>query len=574
MKVSLLNHSAIVELDTSLEDPDLATNHPHLTELATDAPDTLQVKRFKTSASELELCVVSATFMQGERAPAVRWRAMGPLGRTLVFRRYVAIFTSRDTEDPEASARQLVEGLGWDDFDEALSAQAARWSDVWSRADVRLKGNPGVEQALRFNAYHLRCAADHDPRVSVGARALSGRAYEGHVFWDVEMFKLPFYLYTVPDIARSLLLYRHHTLPGARRRAAGLGGRGACFAWESAATGDDVTPRSIRLKSTGHEIPIFTGAQQLHVTSAVAHAVGQYWEATHDHDFMRSAGVELLVETARFWASRAVRGPRHFHLENVVGPDEYHHSVKDNAYTNWMARENLQHATRAVDWLSKDDPGAWAALAERCRITADEPGAWSEVGQALFCPGPNSEGVIEQFEGFFELEDYPLPREERFKAPVSRLFDWERINRMKLVKQADVLMLLHVLPDAFPREVIEANYRYYEPITDHASSLSPAIHAAIAARIGLLEDAERYWREALWLDLSDRMGNNALGIHPACMGATWQALLFGFLGVRFTESGPVSRPQALQTCPPRWREIALTLTWRGERHRVQLSRED
>jgi trehalose/maltose hydrolase-like predicted phosphorylase len=393
------------------------------------------------------------------------------------------------------------------------------------------------------------------------------------VFWDVEMFKLPFYLHTCPEVTRCLLLYRHHTLDGARRRARELGYRGACYAWESTVTGDDVTPSMIRLKTTATEIPIFTGTQQIHVTAGVAHAVWRYWEATGDEEFLRDAGVEILAETARFWISRGTREAGRVHIQGVVGPDEYHHSVDDNAYTNWMARFNLERAVEAVAWLRRAFPPAWDGLVERLALAPDEPQQWAAVAADLYCPGPNARGVIEQFAGFFDLEDYPLPTGERFKAPVSRLFDWDRINRLKLIKQADVLMLLHVFPEAFPPEVVAANYRYYEPITDHGSSLSPGIHAAVAARLGLREDAERYWRQSLTLDLSDVMANSALGVHPACMGATWQALLFGFLGVRFTDTGPRPDTEAGRRLPAAWRAVSLTLAWRGQVYPVEVARE-
>jgi trehalose/maltose hydrolase-like predicted phosphorylase len=570
--ISLANHSGTVELDASLEDPDLRRNHPHLTPLDHGEVDaSLEVRRFATQASGVEICMVARTILEGTERAAVRWRVPGEIGRMLTFRRYVAIATSSDTADPLIATIRHVQGLRWDDFEHAIAAHAARWNAVWKRADVRIPGSTATEQALRFNAYHLISAADHDPRVSVGARALTGRAYEGHVFWDVEIFKLPFYLHTVPEVARSLLLYRHNTLGGARRRARERGYRGASYAWESTSTGDDVTPRSIHLKTTGKEIPIFTGTQQIHVTAGVAHGVWRYWEATRDVQFMGDAGVEILVETARFWASRATPGPRHFHIREVVGPDEYHHSVNDNAYTNWMARFNLERALEAVAWMRQTAPNAWSALAERLNVSTEELSVWATVARELLCPIPNAQGVIEQFEGFFDLEDYALPREERFKAPIDRLFEWERINRMKLIKQADVLMLLHLFPGAFPLEVVAANYRYYEPITDHASSLSPGIHAAIAARIGLCDDAERYWRESLWLDLSDRMSNNALGVHPACMGATWQALVFGFLGVRFEESGPVR--EARSCLPSTWQRVELALTWRDRLHELACLRE-
>jgi alpha,alpha-trehalose phosphorylase len=572
--VDLDNHSGSVELDASLADPALATNHPHLVPLEAGGADPgLDVHRFTTLASNIEICLAARTILAGRDEDAARWQVPGTIGETLTFRRYVVVYTSRDVADPQRAALDHLRALRWEDFEAAMAAHATRWAAIWERADVRVAGSPATEQALRFNAYHLVIAAGRDPRVSVGARALTGRAYEGHVFWDVEIFKFPFYLHTRPEAAPSLVLYRHHTLEGARRRARELGYRGACYAWESTVTGDDVTPSSIRLKTTGKEIPIFTGTQQVHVTAAVAEAVWRYWEATRDHALLRDAGVEILAETARFWASRAARGPRHNHIRGVVGPDEYHHSVDDNAYTNWMARQNLEKAGEAVDWLAREFPDAWDALRERCGLARDEVEEWATVARDLYLPGPNDDGVIEQFAGFFDLEDYPLPREERFKAPISRLFDWDRINRLKLIKQADVLMLLHLFPEAFSREVVAANYRYYEPITDHGSSLSPGIHAAVAARLGLREEAERYWRESLWLDLSNTMGNSALGVHPACMGATWQALVFGFLGVRFTDAGPVPDPAAGTRLPASWRAVALTLGWRGRAHPVSVARE-
>ena len=573
--VCLENFSADVDIDASLTDPDLAGNHPHLTLLETgEAGAGFDVQRFTTQASALEICLAARTTLSGSGKDALRWQVPGTIGETLTFRRYVVVHTSRDGSEPLRAAVDHLKALRWEDFDDLLEAHAGRWGEVWKRTDARIDGSPATAQALRFNAYHLTSAADRDPRVSVGARAMTGRAYEGHIFWDVEIFKLPFYIHTFPEVARSLLAYRHHTLDGAQRRAQELGYRGACYAWESTVTGDDVTPQTIRLKTTGKEIPIFTGSQQLHVTAGVAHGLWRYWEATRDREFLRDAGVEILAETARFWTSRSSRGERNFHIRAVVGPDEYHHSVNDNAYTNWMARFNLERAVEAVEWMKREFPQAWGQLAERLALAPQEPQNWAAVAQDLYCPAPNAEGVIEQFTGFFDLEDYPLPREERFKAPINRLFDWDRINQLKLIKQADVLMLLHLFPEAFSREVVAANYRYYEPITDHASSLSPGIHAAIAARLGLREDAERYWRESLWLDLSNTMGNSSLGVHPACMGGTWQALVFGFLGVRFTEAGPECDPGASARLPQKWRAVALKLFWRGALHPVEIEREE
>lgn len=572
VRVSLDNHSAAVEIDVSLADPGLAANHPHLVPLPLQASDAgVELHCFKTHVSGYIICIAARSILLGHNEN-VRWDLQAMIGETLVLRRYVVVYTSRDTKDPQAAAVAHLRKQHWAEFDEAFSAHETRWGDLWHRADIVVPDRPATEQALRFQAYHLFIAADNDPRVSVGARTLSGRAYEGHVFWDVEVFMLPFYFHTRPDIARCLLLYRYHTLDAARRRSHSLGLRGACYSWESTVTGDDVTPSAILLKTQGKQIPIFTGDQQIHVTADVAYGVSRYFEATQDAAFMRDAGVEILIETARFWASRVVQEGSAYHIRGVVGPDEYHHSVNDNTYTNWMARFNLEKARWAVAWMQREDRSAWESLAGRVAFDNAEVETWSAVARALYIPAPNSEGVIEQFEGFFDLDDYSLPKEERFKAPISRLFEWDKINQLKIIKQADVLMLPHLFPDAFPHDVVAANYHYYEPITDHGSSLSPSIHAAVAARLGLNEDAERYWRQSLWLDLSNVMGNNVLGVHAACMGGTWQALVFGFLGIRFTEDGPVPDSAAASRLPRGWQKIALQLAWRGRMFPVEVQR--
>lgn len=538
--VSAENHWAEIAVSATLEDTQAPERHPHVERIEHLHEGELELVRYATRASGIDICIAART-------------ASTPDG----LRRFISVFKSGDGADPRAAALAHVRSLDWSRFDALVAAHAEAWSAFWQKADVRVAGRPAVEQALRFAAYHLRLPAGDDPRTSIGARTLTGRAYEGHVFWDVEIFMLPFFLHVEPARARTLLLYRHRTLEGARRRARELGYRGACFAWESSLTGDDVTPSRILLKSSGKEIPIFTGRQQIHVTADVAYAVWRYWEATGDDAFLDGPGAEILFDTARFWVSRAVRGPRRYHIRGVVGPDEYHHGVDDNAYTNWMARFNLERA-------------AW--VAENLKTGGAEADEWKGLARELHCPGPGANGVIEQFEGFFALGEHSLADEERFKAPLNRLFDWEQINRLKLIKQADVLMLPLLFPDSFSDAIVAANYRYYEPRTDQGSSLSPPVHAAIAARLGLAEDAERYWKRSLWLDLQNAMDNSMLGVHPAAMGGTWQALVFGFLGVRFADDGPRAHPRAAERLPRGWQAVELRLAWRGTTYHVRVAR--
>jgi alpha,alpha-trehalose phosphorylase len=572
LTVELENHSAMVELDASVDDPRLADKHPHLERIPVQGQSTgVEVLQFKTRISRQHIAIAARTTLVGSGRDALQWNVPARIGTRLLFRRYVTVYTSRDVQQPVQAALEHLRALEWDAFDAHVASHCVNWREVWRHADIRIADQPDVEQALRFNAYHLRIAADHDPRTSVAARTLSGRGYQGHVFWDVEMFMLPFFVHAYPDIARQLLLYRHHTLDGARQRARAMGCRGACYAWESTVTGEDVTPRIIRLKTSGKEIPIHTGIQQIHVTAGVAHGLWRYWEATGDEEFLREAGVEMLAETARFWTSRCTRENGAYHLHRVMGPDEYHYDVSDNAYTNRLARFNLEQAWRAADWLQRRSPRHWHELALRLALAPGEPGRWLRTARELYCPRPRSDGVIEQFSGFFGLEAYALPGEERLKPPVSRLFDAERVNRLQLLKQADVLMLLYLFSEDFSSEVVRANYDYYEPRTDHGSSLSPAIHAAVAARLGLREHAERYFHQSLSLDLSNRMGNSAAGVHAACMGGTWQALVFGLLGVRWTDAGVIV-PDEAALLPDGWSSVEMELAWRGTRHTVRVTR--
>ena len=571
VQVTCENHEASVELDASLPKSDLALEHPHLEPQPVDAPDGVEVRLYETKVSGYRIALATRGCVTAEPGERVYWQVEAKPGVPVRLRRYACVYTSRDAPDPVSAAISGVRTKRWDDFPQALAAHEAHWADYWSVADIRTENAAAAAQALRFNAYHLHIAADHDPRVSVGARTLSGRAYEGHVFWDAEIFMLPFYLHTRPDIARSLLLYRYHTLVGARRRAHELGYRGACYAWESTVTGADTTPRKIVLKTSGREIPIYTGFEQIHVTAGVAYGVSRYFEATQDAEFLRDAGAEILLDTARFWASRCVKGTHHYHLCGVTGPDEYHHTVNDNAYTNWMARLNLRQALWVDRWLARHFPDRRERLHAELALEAAETESWEEIARALYFPEPNEAGVIEQFEGYFDLRPYRLAEAERFRPPLERLFRAEEINASQLIKQADVLMLFFLFPEHFSRAQLDANYRYYEPRTDHGSSLSPPVHAALAARLGLAEEAWRYFRRGLWLDLANNMGNSTLGVHPACMAGVWQALVFGFLGVRFGDAGPMADPEAAQRLPPEWRAVDLSLVYRGQPHALRIT---
>jgi trehalose/maltose hydrolase-like predicted phosphorylase len=448
-----------------------------------------------------------------------------------------------------------------------LREHSRRWDERWTAGDIEIEGDASAQLALRFAIYHMIGGANpEDERVSIAARGLTGDAYAGHVFWDTEIFLLPFYTLTWPAAARALLMYRYHTLPAARAKAAAFGHRGAFYPWESADGGREATPRYVRGRN--HEaILIGNAAQEQHISADIAYAVWQYWQATGDDAFLLEAGAEIILETARFWASRAEPGTDgRFHLRGVIGPDEYHDAVDDNAYTNGMAQWNLECAIATAQCLRDQWPERWQELRDRLALTEEEEELWRRVGEGLGIPWGPDTGVIEQFAGFFDLEPIPIPSDGGRRVPMDVLLGPARTRASQVAKQADTLMLLALLPDRFPRAVQAANFQYYEARCGHGSSLSPAIHALVAARLGEMEAAERYFREAAGIDLEDGMGNASEGVHMAALGGLWQAVVFGFAGVSLRPEGLELAPRL----PASWQSLRFRVQWHGRQVAVHL----
>jgi trehalose/maltose hydrolase-like predicted phosphorylase len=363
-------------------------------------------------------------------------------------------------------------------------------------------------------------------------------------------------------------MYRYHTLPAATSKAAQLGYQGALYAWESADTGEETAPTH-DIDRDGLIIPILCGTQEQHISADVAYAVWQYWQATRDSSFLLNAGAEILLETARFWASRAMlEDDGRYHVRGVIGPDEYHEGVDDNAYTNAMASWNLERAREAGELLMTRWPDRWEELRGRLGITLDELSLWHEVATRLETGFDPASNLFEQLAGFFQLEQVDLASYEPRTVPMDVLLGPERTRQSQVIKQADVLMLLALLWDNHAPEVREANFRYYEPRCGQGSSLSPAIHALVAARLGDVSSAERYFRQAAAVDLDDAMGNVGEGVHIAALGGLWQAAVFGFGGLIPGPDGLSFDPHL----PEAWDAISFPFRWRGRRLWVRIQR--
>jgi len=441
-------------------------------------------------------------------------------------------------------------------LDEHISA----WDKKWKRSDVVIKGTANLQQNLRFNIYHmLTCGISNNGLSSIGARALSSEGYRGHIFWDTEIFLFPFYLFNYPDIAKSLLFYRYKRLNKAKELALAAGYKGAKFPWESASTGDEETPgwaKDIDSKVTR----VHTHEYEHHVTADIAYAVYKYFVVTEDNSFMEKYGYEMLAETARFWASRVKFNKRtkKYDILNVIGPDEIHIDVKNNAFTNMMAKWNLITASKLLFKLRGERAGLYKKLRQQLNLKTSEIQEWKNIASRISFL-VNKKGIIEQFEGYFKLKNVTLTETDENGIPeIPVRPSTKNLALTQLVKQADVVMLLYLLGDVFSDKTKKDNYNYYIERTLHRSSLSPSVHSAVACECNDMQRAYNLFNLSLRADISNIHNNTHEGIHAASLGGTWQAMLFGFCGLKVAKEKLSINPKIPRT----WREVAFSLYWK------------
>ncbi len=439
-------------------------------------------------------------------------------------------------------------------FEALCAEQEQAWRQRWAHAAVEIDGDPEAQRAVRFALFHLLGSAPAGGTAAIGARGLTGLGYGGHVFWDTEVFVLPVLAATFPAGARAALQYRIDRLPAARQRARSQGMGGARFPWESASTGEDVTPRAA-LDLEGREVAIRTGDLEEHISSDVAWAALHLLQWTGDGSLMRTGGRELVVETARYWASRVhIDRHRRAHIFDVIGPDEYHEHVDDNAFTNGMVRWHLRRAAA----LARGDPSSESEVSH-----------WLDLAGRLVDGYDPSTGRHEQFEGYSRLE--PLLVEAIGEPPLAAdlLLGPEHLRRTQIVKQPDVLMLHHLVPEEMPAGSLQADLAHYLPRTAHGSSLSLAICASLLARAGQPDEALDLFDLAARIDLDDTTGSTAAGLHLGAMGGLWQAVVFGFAGIRPQAGGLAVDPHL----PARWSRLTVNLLFHNSAVRATVSRD-
>jgi trehalose/maltose hydrolase-like predicted phosphorylase len=557
-----------ITFETSFEGVNLGLVLEHLEQ-------DLGVWRTHSSDKGLAMATASSLQIDGQNLPPT---ALGPLkwswswktrpGQVVCFQRYVAVSRS-DTkhQDPGNGARDklgISRHLGWRGV---IGDHEAAWKSRWQCSDVEVDGDAAAQKALRFAVYHLNGAANPaDERVSIGARALTGDDYHGRVFWDTEIYLLPFYILTWPEAARALLMYRFRTLEGARAKAARMGWRGALYAWESADTGAEESPEQV-IGPDRQVVNILCGKQEQHISADIAYAVWQYWQATGDEGFLLDAGAEILLETGRFWSSRGqLEADGRRHIRGVIGPDEYHEHIDDNAFTNVMARWNIRRALDVATLLRMRWPECWARLSGRLGVDDAELKQWLSAADTMATGLDPKTGLFEQFAGFLALEDIDLAHYAGRSVPMDVVLGRERTQRSQVIKQADVVALLGLLPEEFVDETGATNFEYYEPRCGHGSSLSRAMHGMVAARLGRSEMAQRYFQQTAAIDLTDTHAAIDGGIHIASLGGVWMTAVLGFGGVSLRTDGIALDPQL----PPNWRSLGFSLQWRGRHLRIKV----
>jgi len=546
----------------------------------------------RTRSSHIELGMAAKMAAIGTNAS---WQVTNPLdcptlaiafiatkGQTVGVEKMVTLFTSQDVELPVQVAQAKLSNLP--SYAMLLSAHQQAWKEAWQQSDIEIEGDINAQLAVRYNLFQLLIGAcSHitgeclgNSRVSVPAKTLSGLGYRGHVFWDTEIFILPFFTLTQPDIARSLLTYRYHTLDGARLKAAHSGYKGAMFAWESAATGDEMTPRwSILTDPYAEATRIWCRDREIHISADIAYAIWQYWQVTGDDIWLRDYGAEVILDTAIFWMSRLEWNAKQerFELGGVIGADEYHEQVNNNAYTNRMVQWNLEKAVAVYEWLQRQFPDRAAQLAQRLQLTPEQLLQFQAAIAQMYIPYDAKTGLIEQFDGFFQLKNVNLIDYEPRHRSIQAVLGMDETNQSQVLKQPDVLMLLYLMRDTqaflYRPDVLQKNWNYYAPRTDrtYGSSLCPAIHSILAANLGEAAEAYKYFMQAATVDLEDSRGNTADGIHAASAGGVWQAVVFGFAGIQLKDSIPIANPHL----PPTWTRLKFKLQWRGTWHSFDLS---
>lgn len=482
----------------------------------------------------------------------------GMLEESTELLKYSAIGCSRDRCADHAKAiEQCLEQVDGISYEELLSASSEIWEKRWQDSDIKITGCRKLQDGLRFSIYHLlRCAVKEEDRIQICAKGFAGEAYYGRYFWDSEMYLLPFYLYTDPVSAQSLAGYRYHTLGGARENARRYHCRGARYPWQSGLTGAE-------------QCSLWEYADnEIHITADVAFGIVHYVRSSGDEKFLFDKGMEVLLETAAFWTDRADRGrDGRYHLINVMGPDEYSPMTRDNGFTNYMVKYSLETALEMLEFVKDRRPERYTELLDLTGVSKGDLEKFREIAESLPIPYDEKRDLYLQsadFEDYAEIDMESLWEDKR--RAFGHYAPQEKIYRSRCIKQADTIALMSLFPEEFTDHQLETAYEYYKPMTTHDSSLSPAVHALAANRLGRDKETEDFLDRTLSVDMELARRGAEDGIHIANCGALWQMAVQGFLGMI-----PGYQSDELRFSPkmPSFIEsMEVPVKWKGKKYRI------
>jgi len=457
-------------------------------------------------------------------------------GKTITLEKFCTIYSSMD-DTPQANAKSLILQSADDGFETCLDKNSNAWKSLWDQADIQIEGDSEAQGKIRFALFHLIIASSQtDSRTSIAAKALSGYGYGGHVFWDTDIALSPFYQWIFPKWSKSHVRYRYKMLKYAKDYANSEGRKGARYPWQSSIEGFEHAPIAITCSRT-----------QIHVTADVAYCILRYADITGDFNWLKTEGREVVIECARYMAERVKYNKEKdcYEILGVGGPDEYHPVTDNNAYTNYLTAYILRRAAELCD-------------------NDDEASEMTKIADKLYCPADENTGLIPQCDGFYDLKDTWEVAGSTWGGPGAEY------HECKGMKQPDVIQLLTMLPEQFQKKHFQANWDYYERFILHGSSLSPSIHALVAAKLNLMDKALEYFNLSTEFDFVNYNNDTAAGIHIGNFGGLWQAMVFGFAGLEMCDGKLCFKPHL----PENWKSLKFTLKFRGEFFRIKVNNKN
>jgi nigerose phosphorylase len=581
-----------VDIQTGIDGDVWDINGPHLEEVTTNEENGIIAIQAITHENKVPIAVAEAILCPGEhqtqesttnKSVIIRARSVRgiKIKKGFTIYKFISHVTGNEESDPLEASRRVCEESASIGFDELLNEHKILWSQRWDSCDIQITGDEEAQQALRFSMYHLLSIVPaHTERASIPARGMSGQMYKGAIFWDTEIFMLPFFTHVFPNLARNLLLYRYHTLNGARRKAHEYGYRGAFYAWESQDTGDDAcTLFNVTDVFTNRPMRTYFRDKQVHISADIVYAFWKYFSVTGDASIWHDGGAEVVFECARFFLSYLYFNPdkHRYEILDVTGPDEYHERVHNNAFTNRMVANTFEVCQKVANHLQQNSPEFFMGL--KMTLGFDSDLAFiNDILPDLYLPDSNpTDNLIPQFENYFTLENLPLKALVERKLHPHEYFGGGNglATTTQIIKQADVVLMMYLFSEQYSLETKSINWEYYEPRTEHGSSLSACSYSLIAAELGKVEWSYKYFMKTATIDLNGKgkqyVGTLYIGgTHPAGNGGAWMSAVFGLCGILCTENTISINPHL----PAHWEQAVIPFVLHGQKLKITLTHKD